>query len=240
MVSLFLESGSNLELARVMPPLMPPLNGVPRCLAAGTTISLVVPCYNEEAVLPLLFSRITKAAAVWGGDYEVLPIDDGSVDRTWEILSELHDRDRRWKAIRLARNFGQQSALWAGLQCATGDVIVILDADLQDPPEVLPQFFAKWVEGYDVVYAVRRNRKEGVFKRLAYFLYYRVLAYLSEIDIPLDSGDFCVMDRRVLQAVLATREQVPFIRGLRAPFLIAPCMMTGGCPSGRPRSIPSN
>jgi dolichol-phosphate mannosyltransferase len=174
----------------------------------------VIPCFNEEG-LTLLF-ELVNAAAQWGADYEVILVDDGSRDRTWEIINACHARDPRWKAVRRARNFGHQIALWAGLQQTSGRVIAVLDADLQDPPEILTQFFAKWEEGYDVVYAVRQERKEGLLKRLAYYLYYRVLAFLSEIDIPLDSGDFCVIDRQVLQAILASREQVPFIRGPRA------------------------
>ncbi|HQR07907.1 MAG TPA: glycosyltransferase family 2 protein [Gemmatales bacterium] len=179
-------------------------------------ISLIVPCYNETEVLPLLFDRIQKAAEEWHGDYEVILVDDGSNDGTWDLIQQYHDDDRRWKGIRLSRNFGHQLALWTGLQHAQGDAIVVLDADLQDPPEIIPQFLEQWRAGYDVVYAIRRKRKEGFFKRVAYFCYYRTLSLLSEISIPLDSGDFCVMDRRVVNAVLSCNEQQPFIRGLRA------------------------
>jgi len=179
-------------------------------------ISIIVPCYNEAEVLPLLFERIQQAAGDWPYDYEVILVDDGSSDKTWELMQQFHDDDMRWKAIRLSRNFGHQLALWTGLQHAQGDAIVVLDADLQDPPEIIPQFLGKWESGYDVVYAIRRKRKEGFFKRAAYFCYYRALGLLSEISIPLDSGDFCVMDRRVVKAVLSCNEQQPFIRGLRA------------------------
>ncbi|HMP17543.1 MAG TPA: glycosyltransferase, partial [Gemmatales bacterium] len=127
-----------------------------------------------------------------------------------------HTRVSRWKAVRLSRNFGHQLALWTGLQHAIGDAVVVLDADLQDPPEIIPQFLDKWQAGFDVVYAVRQKRKEGLLKRTAYWCYYRCLRLLSEISIPLDSGDFCVMDRRVVQALLSCCEQEPFIRGLRA------------------------
>lgn len=180
------------------------------------TVTLVIPCFNEAAVLPALFERVTKAADAWWLDYDIVAVDDGSTDGTFEILAEFHRADPRWKVIRLARNFGHQAALWTGLKHATGDVIAVLDADLQDPPEVLPQFFEKWREGFDVAYGVRRRRKEGALKRLAYFLYYRLLAFLSEVPIPLDSGDFCVLDRRVLDAMTATDEREPFVRGLRA------------------------
>jgi dolichol-phosphate mannosyltransferase len=188
----------------------------PRRFHQRTLVSLVIPCFNEEAVLPLLFERVREACDSWDCQYEVILVDDGSADGTWELLQQFHDRDERWKAIRLSRNFGHQLALWTGLQRAEGDVIVVLDADLQDPPEVIAQFLAKWEKGYDVVFAVRQRRKENWLKRSAYFLYYRLLRRLSEIDIPLDAGDFCLMDRRVLQALMSCQEQQPFIRGLRA------------------------
>lgn len=187
-----------------------------RRLDSSVLVSLVIPCFNEDEVLPLLIERVTAAAELWGCRYEIILVDDGSTDRTWDIIAEQHVHDNRWKGIRLARNFGHQIALWTGLQQATGDVVAVIDADLQDPPEILAQFLEKWEEGHDVVYAVRRNRKEGPPKRLAYYLYYRLLRFFSEIKIPLDSGDFCVMDRQVLDAMLASNEQVPFVRGLRA------------------------
>jgi dolichol-phosphate mannosyltransferase len=187
-----------------------------RALDGRTTLSLVIPCFNEEEVLPLLYERLAAAAREWRVRYEVILVDDGSRDRTWGLIADISAKDPRWKGVRLARNFGHQIALWTGLQRASGNVIAVLDADLQDPPEILRNFLAKWAEGFDVVYAVRTKRKEGPFKRLAYHLYYRILAFLSEIDIPLDSGDFCVMDRAVLDAILSSREQAPFVRGLRA------------------------
>ncbi|HMO37451.1 MAG TPA: glycosyltransferase family 2 protein, partial [Gemmatales bacterium] len=187
-----------------------------RPLPATPLISLVIPCYNEAEVLPLLFERIQEEACSWLIDYEVILVDDGSQDDTWHYMQEFHTRDSRWKAVRLSRNFGHQLALWTGLQHAIGDAVVVLDADLQDPPEIIPQFLDKWQAGFDVVYAVRQKRKEGLLKRTAYWCYYRCLRLLSEISIPLDSGDFCVMDRRVVQALLSCCEQEPFIRGLRA------------------------
>ncbi len=179
-------------------------------------VSLVIPCYDEQDVLPLLLERVSRATQAWNAEWEVILVDDGSSDTTWNLICEAHRQDPRWKGVRLARNFGHQIALWTGLRHVTGDVIAVLDADLQDPPEILPKFFDKWAEGFYVIYAVRRKRKEGPFKRLAYFVYYRALSFLSEIKIPLDSGDFCVMDRRVLRAMLASDEQAPFVRGLRA------------------------
>src|SRR5262245_48450897 len=131
----------------------------------GARVSLVIPCYDEHEVLPLLHGRIQEAADSWGAEYEVILVDDGSRDNTWELICDANKLDPRWKGVRLARNFGHQIALWTGLQHAQGDVIAVLDADLQDPPEILPQFFEKWAEGFDVIYAVRRKRKEGVLKR---------------------------------------------------------------------------
>jgi dolichol-phosphate mannosyltransferase len=180
-------------------------------------ISVVIPCYNEEEVLPALRSRLGEAAEKWGGRaLEVVLVDDGSRDCTWDLIESFHAEDPRWKGVRLARNFGHQRALWVGLHHCHGDVIVVMDADLQDPPEVVDRFLAHWQQGNDVIYAVRDKRKEGPAKRAAYRVYYRVLAALAEVDIPLDSGDFCVIDRRVLDAMLQTHEQPPFIRGLRA------------------------
>lgn len=188
----------------------------PRSLDSSIRVSIVVPCYNEQEVLPLLYERVTRAAASWPADYEVILVDDGSNDESWPLMVQLQARDMRWKLVRLARNFGHQVALWTGLQHAEGDLVAVLDVDLQDPPEVLPQFLSKWEQGFDVIYAVRRKRKEHVFKRAAYAIFYRCLHLLSEIPIPLDSGDFCVMDRRVVEAMLQTNEQEPFVRGLRA------------------------
>ena len=187
-----------------------------RRLDTGVRVSIVIPCYNEQEVLPVLFERLTAVANQWAIQYEVILVDDGSSDRTWEVMRRLRALDARWRAVRLARNFGHQIALWTGLRHADGDLVAVIDADLQDPPEILPSFFDQWAHGFDVVYGVRRKRKEHLLKRAAYAGFYRVLNFCSEIPIPLDSGDFCVMDRRVVQAILQTNEQEPFIRGLRA------------------------
>lgn len=179
-------------------------------------ISLIIPCYNEDEVLDALWSRVTDAAQSWGEDYEVVLVDDGSEEVTWRHVERLCRRDRHWRAIRFSRNFGHQAAVSAGLAHVRGDVVAVLDADLQDPPEELHRFLAKWREGYDVVYAVRRKRKEGPFKRLSYHLFYRLLNCLSSTPIPLDSGDFCLMSRKVVDEINALPEQSRFVRGLRA------------------------
>lgn len=187
-----------------------------RKLDPQKTVSVVVPCYNETAVLAALVERLSAAAAGWPCAMEVVLVDDGSTDGTWEAISAVHARDPRFKGVRLARNFGHQTALWSGLERAGGDLVAVLDADLQDPPELLPQFFREWEAGADVVYAVRTKRPEGFFKQAAYKAFYRLLAFLAEVPIPLDSGDFCLMDRRVVRAMLRTREMEPFVRGIRA------------------------
>lgn len=179
-------------------------------------ISLVVPCYNEFEVLDELYRRLTAAAESWSEPFEVILVDDGSDDRTWRKVEAIHRRDPRWKVVRFARNFGHQTAVSAGIHHTSGEAVIILDADLQDPPEQLDRFIAKWREGYDVVYAVRRKRKENVLKRSCYGLFYRLLAKMSDTPIPVDSGDFCLIDRRVADLLIAMPEQNRFLRGLRA------------------------
>jgi glycosyltransferase involved in cell wall biosynthesis len=183
---------------------------------SGPLVSLVIPAYNETDVLPQLFDRVRRALESVTPDHEVIMVDDGSEDGTWEILAEQCQADSRWKAVGLSRNFGHQRAVMAGLDVARGQAVVIMDADLQDPPEIIPQFVDKWREGYDVVYGVRRKRKEGALKRAAYTLFYRVLCRLASVNIPRDSGDFGLMDQRVVGALRRMPERNRFIRGLRA------------------------
>ncbi len=178
-------------------------------------ISLVIPVHNEEDNLPELYRRISEVVTNWQEGYEVISVDDGSSDGTPQLLSTIHERDPRWKIVRFSRNFGHQAAVTAGLTYATGDVIIVMDADLQDPPELLPVLLQKLREGYQVVYGIRRKRKEPVFKRIAYYAFYRLLAFLATVDIPLDAGDFCAMDRQVVQSLNALPERVRFVRGLR-------------------------
>jgi len=179
-------------------------------------ISLLIPCHNESPVLETLYARVSRAAATAGEPYEVLLVDDGSTDDTWERMRTLHAKDARWKALRLARNFGHQAAVTAALRHARGDAVMILDADLQDPPEELSRFLAKWREGYDVVYAIRRKRKEGLLLRSCYALFYRGLGRLADIPIPHDAGDFCLIDRKVVDVINGMPEHNRFVRGLRA------------------------
>ncbi|HEY7863974.1 MAG TPA: glycosyltransferase family 2 protein, partial [Thermoanaerobaculia bacterium] len=175
------------------------------------------PCFNEEAVIALTHRRLMESL---GGDasfdLEVVYVNDGSRDRTEEMLFDLADRDPRVKVVSFTRNFGHQPAVSAGLRYATGDAVAVIDADLQDPPEVILRLIAKWREGFDVVNAVRESRKEGVAKRFAYALFYRTYRWLASIDVPLDSGDFALMDRRVVDVMNALPEKNRFVRGLRS------------------------
>ena len=183
---------------------------------ADVFLSLVIPCFNEEEVLPRLFERVTAAADGLGCRWEVNCVDDGSTDGTWQLLAQQHQRDPRWRAASFARNFGHQTAVTAGLDISRGNVVAVLDADLQDPPEQLRSFLEKWAEGYDVVYAIRRKRKENALKRAGYWFFYRLMSKMVPFELPLDSGDFCVMDRRVVDVLNAMPERARFVRGLRA------------------------
>ena len=179
-------------------------------------LSLVIPCYNESTVLPLLRERLVQSLAQLGLTWEVILVDDGSRDDTFAQLVAMHAVDPRFKALSFSRNFGHQTAVFAGLNHAGGDFVAVLDADLQDPPEFLVTCLAKLNEGFDVVYAVRRARKENIFKRVCYAAFYRLLKSIAEVEIPLDSGDFCVMTRRVVTVLKRMPERNIFVRGLRA------------------------
>jgi polyisoprenyl-phosphate glycosyltransferase len=179
-------------------------------------ISLIIPAFNEGAGLYPLHQRILSCAETWNDDYEVVLVDDGSTDNTLAVGEEIASTDPHLRVVSLSRHFGHQPAVSAGLEHARGDLVAILDADLQDPPEQLERFFQKCREGYDVVYAIRTKRKEGLGKRVCYKLYYRLLAALADIAIPVDAGDFCVMNRRAVDALNALPEHGRFVRGLRS------------------------
>jgi dolichol-phosphate mannosyltransferase len=180
-------------------------------------LCVVSPVFNEEANLPELTRRLRTALdGVPELDWHVVFVNDGSSDRTAEMIIEMGKTDPRWGLVDLSRNFGQQASLTAGLAHADGDAVVLMDSDLQDPPELLPGFIAKWREGFEVVYAVRRTRQEGRLKKSAYFLFYRINRFIARIDIPLDAGDFCLMDRVVVDAVRRLPEYNRFLRGLRS------------------------
>ncbi len=177
--------------------------------------SIVIPVFNEQETIPTLYERVRSVIDTLDAPTEVILVEDGGNDGSLELLKEIHKKDPRFKIVSFSRNFGHQVAISAGLDHAGGEAVMIIDGDLQDPPEVLSQFIAKWKEGYDVVYAIRTKRKENVFKRAAYALFYRMLKRLSYLDIPLDSGDFCLMDKRVVEAMRKLPERKRFVRGLR-------------------------
>jgi glycosyltransferase involved in cell wall biosynthesis len=181
------------------------------------TISVILPVFNERETLELLAARLVPVLEEsTGGSFEIVFVDDGSRDGSDQIIDKFHDKDSRFKAIHFSRNFGHQAALQAGLDAASGDAVILMDADLQDPPEALNQFIELWRKGYDVVYAVRKKRKEPLLKRAAYALFYRTMKLIAEIDVPLDAGDFCLMDRRVVDILISLRERNRFLRGLRS------------------------
>src|SRR5215203_4582006 len=184
-----------------------------------TTLSIIVPCFNEEACIPELYRRLTAAAsAAVGNDYELVLINDGSSDGTWPAMQRIADSDEHVLAVNLSRNHGHQLALTAGLDLCRGDRILIIDADLQDPPELLAEMLETMrSQEADVVYGVRRSRAgETPFKRATAHGFYRLLSRATEIHIPLDTGDFRLMSRRALEALLAMPEQARFIRGMVA------------------------
>ena len=184
--------------------------------AALPQISIVAPLFNESETFPLLVKRLNALMDASGLRLEVVLVDDGSRDTTAALMEQLALTDGRYQAVFLARNHGHQLALTAGMAAARGtEGLFIIDGDLQDPPELLPQFYAKLKEGYDVVYAVRQKRKEGLLKRTAYTLFYRLLRSISYIDIPLDSGDFGLISRRVADLLNQMPEESRYLRGMR-------------------------
>ena len=180
-------------------------------------LSVVVPCFNEQEVLKHTHRHLINVLGENPEfDLEIVYVNDGSRDLTEAILFELADTDSRVKVISLTRNFGHQSAITAGLNYAVGDIVAVIDADLQDPPEVIISMIAKWREGFEVVYGVRTKRKEGLFKRLSYKTFYRLYRIFAQIEMPVDSGDFALLDRRVVDLLNSLPEKNRFIRGLRA------------------------
>lgn len=178
-------------------------------------VSVVAPCFNEEGVLHELYRRISQVLDGAGESWELVLVNDGSRDRTPEIMRELHAADPRVKVVDFARNFGHQIAVTAGMDYARGDAVVLIDADLQDPPELILEMLAKWREGYEVVYAVRAERKgETWFKEFTAKAFYRIIYKITDINIPMDTGDFRLMDRKVVEALKAMREKHRFLRGM--------------------------
>jgi len=180
-------------------------------------ISLVIPLYNEEHTIGLLNERLNQLMDTQKKEIEVVLVNDGSQDRTEELIYAIGMSDYRYQVLSLSRNFGHQVALTAGLVYAKGsEAVMILDGDLQDPPELLETFYEYFKNGYDVVYGIRKKRKENFIKRLSYQLFYRLLKSLSLVDIPLDSGDFSLISRKVVDLINSMPEESRFIRGMRA------------------------
>ncbi len=177
--------------------------------------SIVAPAYNEEEVLPEFYRRVREVMDSIGEPWELILINDGSRDNTLAIMRELHAQDPRVKIVSFSRNFGHQLAITAGLDYAEGDAVIIIDADLQDPPEVIRDLIEKWRQGYDVVYAIRKERKgESWFKEWTAKMFYRLIYRITDVEIPKDTGDFRLMDRKVVEALRTMRERNRFMRGL--------------------------
>lgn len=178
-------------------------------------LSVIVPIYNEEDGIPTLYERLHAVCIGFGVTYELLFVNDGSRDRSLKLLKELQAADPQVRVLSFSRNFGHQVAITAGMDHAQGEAVVVIDADLQDPPELIGQMLEKWREGYDVVYAVREKREgDTLFKRATAALFYRLLRKITNVDIPLDTGDFRLMSRRSIEAMKLFSERNRFVRGL--------------------------
>ena len=175
--------------------------------------SIIVPAYNEEKSLKLFYDAVTPMMKSLQEEYEIIFVNDGSRDATKEILRGLADLDKRVKVCNFSRNFGQQAALLCGLEAASGQAMIAMDADLQDPPEVALQMIEKWKEGYDVVHGKRRKRKgETIFKKATAFFFYRFMRHITGLDMPADTGDFKLYDRKVVDAILSMKEHDRLLR----------------------------
>jgi len=178
------------------------------------TYSFVIPIHDEEETLPELHRRLAALLDELDGESEVILVDDGSRDESYAIMIGLNHSDPRFKIVRLSRNFGHQLAISAGVDFASGDAVVLMDGDLQHPPEVVPEFVAKWREGYEVVYGVMRKRTEGWLKRTTARGYYAVVSRLSDVELPAAAGDFRLLDRSAVEAFRAMRERNRYVRGM--------------------------
>lgn len=178
-------------------------------------LTIIIPCYNEESVLPLLFDRLTSLPKHVDAEIKYLFIDDGSKDQTWNLLASYSDENPSAAAIKLSRNFGHQTAVSAGMANIKSGLVGIMDADLQDPPEFFQDMIQAWRNGADVVYAIRKNRKENFILKIAYWFFYRLLKKMANIEIALDSGDFALMDEKVVEWMNTMPEHNRFVRGIR-------------------------
>jgi dolichol-phosphate mannosyltransferase len=178
-------------------------------------VSVIIPCYNEHEVIAVTHERVKRVLIENFSDHEILYINDGSKDNTLEIIGGIAKSDPKVKVLSFSRNFGHQPAVTCGIHHCTGDVAIIIDADLQDPPELFPEMVARYQEGFNVVFGMRKNRKgENFFKKITAKLFYRFINWLSEVKLPLDTGDFRLIDRKVIDAFCSMKESRKYIRGL--------------------------
>lgn len=179
-------------------------------------ISAIIACYRDEQAIPIMHDRLEKTFKKIGVDYEIIFVNDGSPDDSELVLKKIVEKDKHTIAINHSRNFSSQMAFTSGMDASIGDAIVFLDGDLQDPPEMIEKFYKKWQEGYDVVYGIRNKREAPLIMQFAYKLFYRIFHKLSYISIPLDAGDFSLIDRKVVNVLKTFPERDRFLRGLRA------------------------
>jgi polyisoprenyl-phosphate glycosyltransferase len=179
-------------------------------------LSAIVACYRDAPAVPVMYRRLTDTFRKLEVDYEIIFVNDGSPDNAREVLADLAAVDKKVVVVNHTRNFGSQNAFTSGMRIATGDAVILLDGDLQDPPELIEDFYHKWQEGFDVVYGIRRKREATLFLKGAFKLFYRVFRAMSYVTIPLDAGDFSLIDRRVVRALNSLPENNRFLRGLRA------------------------
>jgi polyisoprenyl-phosphate glycosyltransferase len=179
-------------------------------------LSAIIACYRDEKAIPIMHDRLEKTFKKIGVDYEIIFVNDGSPDNSEKILKKIVEKDKHTIAINHSRNFSSQMAFTSGMDISTGDAIVFLDGDLQDPPEMIEKFYKKWQEGYDVVYGIRNKREAPLIMQFAYKLFYRIFHKMSYISIPLDAGDFSLIDRKVVDVLKTFPERDRFLRGLRA------------------------
>jgi len=182
---------------------------------ARRKLSAVIACYGDAPAVPIMYKRLTTVFKKIGVDYEIIFVNDSSPDNADAVLAALAEQDRKVVVVTHTRNFGSQSAFTSGMNIATGDGVVLLDGDLQDPPELIESFYQKWLEGYEVVYGIRVRRKATLFLQIAYKAFYRLFRAAAYVPIPLDAGDFSLLDRRVVDTLNSLPENNRFMRGLR-------------------------
>jgi polyisoprenyl-phosphate glycosyltransferase len=204
-----------MQIVEPRPQPMPPFRPAPPFQTDHPVYSVVAPVYNEEPLIAEFCKRVVAALEPLGQPFEIVLVNDGSRDRSPAIIHDLHEDDPRIKLVNFSRNFGHQIAITAGMDYASGQAIVVIDSDLQDPPEVIPRMIEEWQRGFQVVYGVRGEREgETAFKLATASLFYRLIRKITNVDIPMNAGDFRLMDRRVVDALKTMREQKRFMRGL--------------------------